>query len=251
MVALSFISTIIAVLALVVAFRSHQNSKRGVQTAVRMHSRAAITESLLANFSRCPISIRDQQSRVICTLLFGDIRSRAWRWSNSVSPEPITEWRRLAGNGRGQFPHSVEHQLAYQFSGALQDLGYQLFTDAGDLRQALTVFAPVFVETWLLAEAAVGEIRQHEGLVQEQDGVIVDFHRRHGEWLGLVAVLWIREHWRKKDGSYDRWINRTSHEIQDRVAATMTHQDLTVLGDEAAAVLCDLGVLVRRGDSAC
>lgn len=83
---------------------------------------------------------------------------------------------------------SEENQLAYELNIAIEQLGLAVWTGMVPLNVVLPLAADQLIEDWLLCKAWLDDYRLQKQTVAE-DGT--PFHRRHGEWLALVAWAWM------------------------------------------------------------
>src|SRR5574341_289258 len=112
------------------------------------------------------------------------------------SPEKWDKASGLANEG------SPQNRVAFETSWALQNLGSAAFTGVLPLNMLLAIAADVVIDDWLLCRAFVKDYQEREksiALTQTNDAPPVNYHRRHAEWLVLVAVAWMARHWSYKN----------------------------------------------------
>ena len=67
----------------------------------------------------------------------------------------------------------------------------------------LGIASDTIIDDWLLCRSWVKSYRESEHSISQRETVgsaAVHFHRRHAEWLALVAFAWMTRHW-----SYSRY----------------------------------------------
>jgi hypothetical protein len=86
-----------------------------------------------------------------------------------------------------------QNKFCYELSIALERLGAAVFTGVVPSRLVLCVASDQLIEDWLLLSDFIEAHRRRPGgATRELRGEKLDYHRRHAEWLALLAGLWMR-----------------------------------------------------------
>lgn len=94
-----------------------------------------------------------------------------------------------------------QNAIAYETAIALEMLGIAAFTGLIPLRLLLPEIGDVIIDDFLLS---LSWIRSYQALQNTYSSVgqtlKVPMHRRHAEWLALIAGLWMSKHWKSYEG---------------------------------------------------
>jgi hypothetical protein len=87
--------------------------------------------------------------------------------------------------------HSWQNRTAYETAWSLQQIGIAVFSGIAPLNLVLANVADTAIDDWMICRRWVTTYRQNE---QYENKIYkVDYHRRHGEWLFCICVLWSRK----------------------------------------------------------
>jgi len=92
-----------------------------------------------------------------------------------------------------------QNAVAFETAWVLENLGATVFSGALPLGIALAIVGDVVIDDWILCRSWVNSYREDEkaiSQVQTTHTPGVHYHRRHAEWLALIATLWMTRHWR-------------------------------------------------------
>lgn len=112
--------------------------------------------------------------------------SSNWDKASALIPENEGKW---------------ENRTAYETAWALQQIGVAVFSGIAPVNIVLMNVSDTIIDDWMICREWVKTYRFREA--HELDGgdrpQVIDFHRRHGEWLFCLAVLWMRKvGWRQE-----------------------------------------------------
>lgn len=110
----------------------------------------------------------------------------------------IEQWQRARAAGA---PVEVPDDVAREAASRLQRLGLAAFFGSAPLGMLLADVSGRIVADWVLCEAWVRRYREgsphHPPLapIAGGDAPGAPYQRRHGEWLALVAAIWLGARW--------------------------------------------------------
>lgn len=107
--------------------------------------------------------------------------SKAWNKSSNVSN--LDQW---------------QNKVAYELADVLESFGVAAFTGTMGVSMTLAIVGDVIVDGWVLCHSWVGSYREREGVksrIESEVVPLVYYHRRHAEWLSLIATLWMSRCW--------------------------------------------------------
>jgi hypothetical protein len=90
-----------------------------------------------------------------------------------------------------QVGNTWQNEVAYEIALMLEQIGVAVFTGLVPLRMVLALYGARFVKDWLLCRSWVRSYQDRAEMVSHH----ISYHRRHGEWLALVAAMWMDENW--------------------------------------------------------
>jgi hypothetical protein len=174
--------------ALMVAWLALRTSREAARIAGRAFARAALHDVILKSFIERPFVDGTGDRKV------------------PVYDRPVTSLRQAKVAARGRIKtdpktwaaHSVikrtdrwENRVAYETADALTLFGLAVFTGMIPLNEAMANVADVVVDDWMICAAWVNSYRQQENVKKNVSDEDVHYHRRHAEWVYLVARLWL------------------------------------------------------------
>lgn len=91
-----------------------------------------------------------------------------------------------------------QNRVAFETAWVLEHLGIAAFTGMVPLRVLLGLVGDAVIDDWLLCRSWVKSYRESQHAISQigtSDTPNAHYHRRHAEWLALVATIWMSQHW--------------------------------------------------------
>lgn len=147
------------------------------------------------------VSLRMAKTSALKTL-FDPEKAQDWTWNSSF-------YAYVPGGSPWQ------NKVCYLTAQALQDIGEAVLMGLIPFQYALTVLADQFVDDWLICSNWVRSYRHNERVAlpgksgsaksnrdrfddyvntkaaELNEGLSLDYHRRHAEWLGIISAFWL------------------------------------------------------------
>ena len=171
---LSSITTIALAIFAFLTLRTHRvNARHAAVSTWSGGLSILISDYLDRTFKRNPPTINGRTVEHV-----RDARDSAWddregdveNWNNQ-SLRPSTSWH---------------NRVAYELAIALERIGISVFTGPIPANVFVALAADQVLEDWLLCRAWIKEYQSESPMAGG-----VAFHRRHAEWLALLAALWM------------------------------------------------------------
>lgn len=190
--AVSLISLAVSLVSLWVSYRRTRTAERSLAEQTAGSARAAIIGSI----------VREYLEREFKATQPPEINGRVVRALREVRQHAKKEYEQNPGewdkasrrSNRGAWQNAVAFEIAW----VLEHLGATAFSGALPLRIALAVVGDVVIDDWVLCRSWVKSYREDEKAISQMQTTrtsSASYHRRHAEWLALVASLWMARHW--------------------------------------------------------
>jgi hypothetical protein len=187
----------VAITAAVVAWRALLTSREALRVTSRTFARTALHEVVLKSFTERPFvdGTGDRKvplyDRPVVNLRYAKTAARDLMKN---APERWVAHSDISRRDRW------ENSVAFETADALTQFGFAVFTGMIPLNEAMANVADVVVDDWMICHAWVKSYHRQERVKKNVGNEDVDYHRRHAEWIFLVARLWLdRNRWHYPD----------------------------------------------------
>ena len=130
----------------------------------------------------CSIEINDQQIHKLKNAqhhALTELRANRKQWEENSKKSSKDTW---------------QNQTAYETAISLERLGLVALTGLVPLGVVLAIFGDQIIDDWLVCRHWVKSYREEENFTSNavHNNNSVPYHRRHGEWLVLLTLLWVK-----------------------------------------------------------
>lgn len=185
-------SVVVALLAAVSAARSSKAAEISAERQRETHDLSAFREFILREYierefkaTEAP-EINDESVTLLReakTIAENECERDPNAWEKSSQVSNLGAW---------------QNKVAFETAWALNNLGAAALTGNLPLRMLLAIASDQIIDDWLLCRTWVNSYRESQNVTLKQETTYVPdihYHRRHAEWLVLVAVAWLSRHW--------------------------------------------------------
>lgn len=186
-------SLLIAYLVYRISVRTHLSTKGNQDLAVYKtfiyegYIEGGFSPEFKLSIDRKEYGYREARSKALKSYF---VDSCAWRESSSIgSIGTETSW-------------PWENQIAYHTADSLQNLGLSVISGSVPAGLVLISVSDSIIDDWLICKDWIKSYRDVESvhrLDSTEELGFTSFHRRHAEWIVLLAVLWMKKNWKYKN----------------------------------------------------
>ena len=190
-IAISSLQFTVVTLGFIVAFRAFAYTRASGQSAERAYVRAAMMDVIMKEYIERPFHERPEAP------IDQDRPTRSLRAAKTVARRLVQDDPKVWSEMSTIYQQKHwQNNVAYATADALQQFGLAAFTATVPLRFALANVGDVVIDDWLICVDWVRSYQDKENVYKSQGRDTlsrIPYHRRHAEWIFLVAILWMKK----------------------------------------------------------